>query len=120
VKRYKSKKTGTIDVRQPSPLGVPAEYLGMSPEDITAFIMGGMLKGDLKAAPRPGYNKAMPEDEDEFADLFARFVRPALKSGKRTEADLNAREKAALELQREIQSLRKQLVDEDDDEDLVL
>tara|TARA_Y100000004_G_scaffold197186_1_gene270287 strand:+ start:3719 stop:4099 length:381 start_codon:yes stop_codon:yes gene_type:complete len=118
--RYKSKKVGTIDVREDSPLSVPAEYLGMSPDDITAYVMGGMIKGDPKAAPRPGYRKKAPDGEDEFADFFARVVRPGLKSGKRTEADLSAREKAALELQREIQSLRKQLVDEDDGEDLVL
>ena len=47
MKRFKSKKTGTIDTKQPSPLkgGMSAEYLGMSPEDITAYIMGGIASG---------------------------------------------------------------------------
>jgi len=102
VERFKSKKTGTIDVREPTPQGWSAEYLGMSPEDITAYIMGGMVKSDPKAAPRPSFDRNLTV------------------ASTRTGADPSARMSAALELQKEIESLRKQLVDEDDDEDLVL
>lgn len=104
MKRFKSKKTGTIDTKQPSPLkgGMSAEYLGMSPEDITAYIMGGIASGGPKAAPRPSFNRNLTV------------------ANTRTGADPSARMNAALELQREIESLRKQLVDEDSDEDLVL
>lgn len=98
-----------------------AEYLGMSPEDITAYIMGGMVMSGPKAAPRPSFERP-GSAQDDIADIFGENVAHKLKTGERTEADLNAREKAALELQREIQALRREIADEDDEanRDLVL
>ena len=95
--RYKSKKTGTIDVREPSPVG-PPHLLGKSPDEITAYVLGGIVKGKpkAKAAPRPG---------GRARSVAAKELVKAMKKGARGY---------------NIHSLRKELTKDDDGGDIVL
>jgi hypothetical protein len=65
-----------------------------------------------RAAPRPA-TVPTPQEEDEYADWFVANILPALESGTISKQDLNRRERAALELMEEIDTLKQKLTRKD-------